>query len=81
MAKRTANLKGDRYGDAARKMIVYWGNNGDVLTLDNLEISDWANGQATGGIYAATGSITMRNLYIHDGSNGVLSGTATPRFL
>lgn len=55
-------------------LIVYWGGANDTLYLENLELADWSTAGATGGVYLATGSATMRNLYIHDGENCILSG-------
>jgi hypothetical protein len=77
-----AHLEGMKYLTSTcqgKGMIVFWGNTGDILTLDNLEISDWHEAGPTGGVYGATGSITMRNVYIHDGENGVITANALPQ--
>jgi hypothetical protein len=58
----------------SKGLIVFWGNVNDILYLENLELADWSTAGATGGVYLATGSATMRNLYIHDGENCILSG-------
>jgi hypothetical protein len=57
-------------------IIVFWGGPGDILTLDNLELADWSTAAPTGGVYAALGNITMRNLYIHDGEMCVITGNS-----
>jgi hypothetical protein len=58
--------------------IVFWGMPNDVLYLENLELADWATDAPTGGVYAALGNVTMRNLYLHDGDNCIITGNNQP---
>jgi hypothetical protein len=58
--------------------IVWWGGATDVITLDNLEISDWATNGPTAAFYLASGNATMRNDYLHDGEDCILSGNSPP---
>ncbi|MGA7265286.1 MAG: hypothetical protein WBX30_30995 [Stellaceae bacterium] len=44
------------------------------MTIDNLEISDWVNQAPSGAVYAALGNVTLRNVYIHDGNMGLITG-------
>jgi hypothetical protein len=58
--------------------IVFWGGPSEVLYLDNLEVSDWATNGPTAGFYLASGNATMRNDYLHDGEDCILSGNSPP---
>ena len=53
--------------------IVFWGNATDILTIDNLEISDWVNAAPSGAVYVGLGNVTLRNVYIHDGNMGIIT--------
>ena len=57
---------------------VYWGGATDVTTFDNLECSDWATNGPTACFYLASGNATMRNDYLHDGEDCILSGNSQP---
>jgi hypothetical protein len=61
---------------AGKGLIVFWGGPSDLLTLDNLELADWDTAGPSGGIYAALGNITWRNLYIHDGEMCIITGNS-----
>lgn len=62
------------YSCYSKGTIVFWGTPSDILTIDNLEISDWVNMAPSGAVYVGTGNVTLRNVYIHDGNMGLITG-------
>jgi hypothetical protein len=61
-------------------LIVFWGNVSDTLYIDNLELADQSTAGPTAAFYPASGSAVLRNVNIHDGENGILSGESPATF-
>jgi hypothetical protein len=63
------------YNCFGKGVITFWGGGSgstiDMVTIDNMEISDFS---LFGALYEGLGHMTARNVYIHDGATGMITG-------